>query len=51
MKKNNYTWNSTYKGLVGKNDFISEIIFLYSLQRDKTLSTSKKKVRNSGMGG
>jgi hypothetical protein len=48
VKKNNYTWNFTYKGMVGQNDFTSKIIFLYSLQRDKTLSTSKKEVINGG---
>jgi hypothetical protein len=47
MKKN-YTWNSINKGMVGKNDFTSEIILLYSLQRDKTLSTFKKEIRNGG---
>lgn len=46
--ENNYTWNSTYKGMAGKNDFTLEIISFYSPQRDKTLSTSKKKVRNNG---
>jgi hypothetical protein len=34
--------------MVGKNDFTSKIIFLYSLQRDKTLSTFKKEVKNGG---
>jgi hypothetical protein len=43
MMENNYTWNSTYKGVAGKNDFTLEIISFYSPQRDKTLSTSKKK--------
>jgi hypothetical protein len=33
-----------------KSDFTLEIILLYSPQRDKTLSTSKKEVRNGGIG-
>jgi hypothetical protein len=32
-----------------KNNFISKNIFLYSPQRDKTISTSKKEVRNDGI--
>jgi hypothetical protein len=48
MKKIKYTWNYTYKGMVGKNDFTLKIILLYSLQRDKTLNTSKKEIKNSG---
>jgi hypothetical protein len=47
-KKKNYTWNSTYKDMVGQNDFTSKTIFLYNLQRDKTLSTSKKELTNGG---
>jgi hypothetical protein len=39
MKENNYTWNSMYKGMVRKNDFSSEIIFLYNPQRDRACGT------------
>ncbi len=35
MKENNYTWNSMYKGMARKSDFILEIIPLYSPQRTK----------------
>ncbi len=44
MKENNYT----YKGSIGKNDFNSESILLYDPWKDKTLNTSKKKVKNGG---
>jgi hypothetical protein len=37
-----------YKGMAKKTDFTLENIFLYKPQRDKTLSTSKKEVRNGG---
>jgi hypothetical protein len=33
QRKNNYTWNSTYKGMARKNDFTSEIILLYGPQK------------------
>jgi len=33
-----------------KKKFTSENILLYSSQRDKTLSTSKKEVKNGGIG-
>jgi hypothetical protein len=36
--------------MVGKNDFTLEIILMYSLQRDKTLNTSKKEIKNGGTG-
>ncbi len=49
MQENNYTWNYTYKGMAGKNDFIPKIIMLYSPQKDKSLSTSKEKIKNSGI--
>ncbi len=50
MKENNYTWNSTYKIMTRKSNFTFKIILLYSPQRDKTLSTSKKEVKNGGIG-
>ncbi len=34
--------------MVGKSNFTSENIFLYTPQRDKTLSTLKKETRNCG---
>jgi hypothetical protein len=37
-----------YKSMARKNNFISENIIIYSPQRDRSLSTSKKEVRNSG---
>ncbi len=33
-----------------KSNFTSENIFLYSQQKDKSLSTSMKEVRNNGIG-
>ncbi len=36
--------------MVGKNNFTLESIILYNPQRDKDLSASKEKVRNSGIG-
>jgi hypothetical protein len=35
--------------MAGKNDFIPKIIMLYSPQKDKSLSTSKEKIKNSGI--
>jgi hypothetical protein len=32
-----------------KNNFISKDILLYSAQRDKALSTSKKEIKNDGI--
>jgi hypothetical protein len=48
MKENNYTWNYTYKGMARKNEFTPKIIPLYSPQKDKSLNTSKKKIKNNG---
>jgi hypothetical protein len=48
MKENNYTWKFKYKGMIGKNTFISKTIFLYDPQGDKALSTSKKETKNHG---
>jgi hypothetical protein len=45
MKENNYTWNYVYKGVARKNDFTPKIVPLYSPQRNKALSTSKKKIQ------
>jgi hypothetical protein len=42
MKENNYTCNSTYKGMARKNDYISEIILLYNPQKDKSFKYLKE---------
>jgi hypothetical protein len=39
------------QSMARKNDFTSENILLYNPQRDKTLSTSKKEVKNNGING
>jgi hypothetical protein len=33
-----------------KNDFTPIIIFMYSPKRDKALNTSKKEIKNGGIG-
>jgi hypothetical protein len=37
-----------YKGMLGKNDFTSKTILMYSPQKDRALSISKKEVKNDG---
>jgi hypothetical protein len=39
-----------YKSMEGTSDFTSQIILLHNPQRDKTSSTSMKKIRNGGIG-
>jgi hypothetical protein len=44
----NYTHKILLKSWQEKNNFTPKNYFLYNLQRDKTLSISKKKIRNGG---
>ncbi len=37
-----------YKSMVGKSNFTSKNIFLYGPQRDRTLNTSKKEIKDGG---
>jgi hypothetical protein len=50
MKENNYTWKLHTKLWQEKNDFTLKNILLYNPQRDKTLSTFKKEVKNGEIG-
>lgn len=50
MKENNYTQNFTYKSIARKNNFTLENIIMYSPKKDRSLSTSKKEIKNNGIG-
>ncbi len=47
-QRKNYAHRILCKSMARQDNFIPENIFLYSPQRDRALSTSKKKIRNNG---